>query len=151
VKRLTSALLILGIFASAALAQPAQQVMKDRHRVLAGWLGTVRAAESKYKSKHGVYGDLAALRDAHLLNALVFDSHKPTETGPDTNLVPESTHFEVTVSSDGEHYYFSIWEILEEWIIGVSGDEVSTGHSVGRRPPPPREDIPEGPLLSLPG
>ena len=150
-KRLTGALLVLGIFASTALAQSAEQVMKDRHRVLAGWLGTVRAAESKYRSKYSVYGDLTALRDAHLLDALVFESDKPTEAGPDTTLVPKSTHFEVTASSDGEYYKVSIWEILEGWSIGVFADEMSTGHSLGRRPPPPPEDDPEGPLLSLPG
>jgi hypothetical protein len=154
VKRLKGALLILGIFASTALAQSAEQVMKDQHRVLAGWLGTVRAAESKYKSKYGVYGDLTALRDAHLLDALVFESDKPSETGPDTNLVPKSTQFEVTASSDGKHYNVSIGEILELWSIGVSANEMSTGYGVGRRlppPPPPPKDGPEGPLLSLPG
>jgi hypothetical protein len=152
VKRLTSAVLILGIFASTALAQ-SEQAMRDRHRVLAGWLGTVRAAETKYKSKYGVYGDLAALRDAHLLNALIFESDKPTETGPDTNLVPKSTHFEVTAPSKGEHYKVSICEVLEESSICVHADEMSTGFSKGRRQPlqiPPSEDGPDGPLLSLP-
>jgi hypothetical protein len=147
VRRLTVALLILA--ASTALAQSAEQVAKDRRRVLADWLGIVRAAESKYKSKYAVYGDLAALRDAHLLDTLVFESDKPTKTGPDTNLVPTSTHFEVTASKDGKHYKISIWEILEDRGIGVFGDEMITGESSGRRLPPP-EDGPEGPLLSLP-
>jgi hypothetical protein len=95
-KRLTVALLIVGIFASIARAQSAEQVMKDRRKVLFGWIGTIRAAESAYKSKHGVYGNLNALRDAHLLDSLVFESDKPTETGPVLNFVPTSTRFEVT-------------------------------------------------------
>lgn len=149
-KKLAGTLLMLGIFASTALAQSAEHVMKDRHGVLVGWLGTVRAAESKYKSKYGVYGDLTALRDADLLGALVFESDKLTETGPDTNLVPKSTHVEVTASSDGEHYKASIWEILEGRTIGVFADEMSTGHSIGRSPPPPG-DGPEEPLLCFQG
>ena len=92
-KRVTARLLILGAFASTALAQYGEQVMKDRRRVLGGWLGTVRRAESKYKSKYGVYGDLTALRDTHLLDTLVFESDKPTEAGPDTNFVPTGTPF----------------------------------------------------------
>jgi hypothetical protein len=149
-KRLTGALLILGLFASTALAQSAEQVMRDRRRVLAGWLGTVRAAESTYKSKYGVYGDLTALRDAHLLNALIFESDN-LATGPNANLVLKSTHFEVTASSDGEHYKVSILEVFEEWSIGVFADEISTGQSRAGLPPPPPEYDPRGPLLSLPG
>ena len=151
-KGLTSAVLMLGIYASIALAQ-SEQAMTDRHRILSSWLGTIRAAETKYKSKYGVYGDLAALRDAHLLDALTFESDKPTETGPDTNLVPKSIHFEVTAPKNGEHYRVSICEDLEEWSICVHADEMSTGSSKGRRQPlqiPLPEDSPEGPLLSLP-
>jgi hypothetical protein len=137
--------------ASTALAQSAEQVMKERHRVLAGWLGTVRAAETKYKSKYGVYGDLTALRDAHVLDTLIFESDKPTTTGPDTSLIPKSTHFEVTAPSDGEHYKVSICEVLEESGICVHADEMGTGFSVGGRPQvQPPKDGPEGPLLSLP-
>ena len=151
-KGLTSTVLILGIFASTALAQSAEQVMKDRNRVLAGWLGTVRAAETKYKSKYGIYGDLTALRDAHMLDALIFESDKPTETRPGSNLVPKSTRFEVSAPDGGQHYRVLICEkIFEESSICMQGDEKSTGSSRGRFPPPPPEDGPEGPLLSLPG
>jgi hypothetical protein len=152
VKTLTVALLALGIFAPAVLAQSAEQVMKDRRRVLGGWLGTVRAAESQDKSKHGRYGDLTALRGAHLLDALVFESDKPAETGPDTNVIPTNAHFEVTVSGDGKHYKVSIWESSDEWSVSVDADEMSGGWGLGRahRAPPP-EDGPEGPILSRAG
>jgi type II secretory pathway pseudopilin PulG len=138
VKTLIVVLLVLGIFTSAVLAQSAEQVRRERQRVLCGWLRTVRAAESKYKVEHGVYGDLTALRRAHLLDSLVFESDEPTESLPDTNLVPENTHFEVTASSDGKHY--QVWiseEITEELSIGVYGNEISEGASIGRvhRPP----------------
>jgi type II secretory pathway pseudopilin PulG len=150
VKTLTVALLILGIFASTALAQSGEQVMKDRRQVFRGWLGTVRAAEDKYKSKHGRYGDLTALREAHMLD-LVFESDEPTETGPVTNLVPKSTHFEVTVSGEGEHYKVSIYESWGEWSVGVFVDGKSSGWCVGHTTEVPLEDGPDGPLLSLAG
>ena len=150
-KGLTSAVLILGIIAPTALAQ-SPQVLMGRHRILASWVAIVRGAETKYKIRHGSFGDLAALRDAHLLDALAFDSDKPTDTASNTNLVPKSTHFEVSASSDGEHYKVSICEVLEESTICDHGDEISTGFSHARRPHevPPPEDGPEGPLLSLP-
>ena len=47
---------------------------------------------------------------------------------------PRAPHFEVTSSSDGEHYKVSISEdIFGEWGIGVSADEMSAGYSVGHR------------------
>jgi hypothetical protein len=151
-----SAVLILGIFASTALAQ-SEQVVTDRHRILANWLGTVRAAETKYKSKYGVYADLTGLRNAHLLEDLIFESDKPTETAADANRVPKSTLFEVTASSDGKHYKVSICEVYEEVLgepsICSQGDEMSTGFSKGRRQPlqvPLPDDSPDGPILSLP-
>jgi len=131
VKSLTAAVLILGIFASTALAQSAEQVMKNRRKVLGGWRGTVRAAEAKYKSKNGRYGDLTALRQAHMLDALVSESDEPTETGPGTNLVAKSTHFELTASADGEHYKVLIYESWDEWSVSVSADEASSGWGVG--------------------
>jgi len=139
VKTLTVALIVLGIFASAVFAQSDEQVMKDRRRVLGGWLRTVRAAESKYKNRYGVYGDLTALRAVHLLDSLVFESDdEPTEIGPDTNLVFKSTHFEVTASSNGEHYKVSIGEeISEELSIGVSADENGSWSWGGRVRHPP--------------
>lgn len=131
-KRLTGALLILGIFAPAALAQSAKQVMKDRHSVLYGWLRTVREAEKKYKNKYGVYGDLTALRDAQMLDALIFESDKPTPTSPNKNLVPKSTMFEVTAPSGGQHYKVRICEGSEESRLCVVASERSKGFSVGQ-------------------
>lgn len=82
-ERVADSLLIWACFVSTALAQSPQVVM-DRHKVLAGWLGAVRTAEAKYKSEHGVYGDLAALRAAHLLDTLIFESDQSTTTEPNT-------------------------------------------------------------------
>jgi hypothetical protein len=130
VKRL-SAVLVLALVCSA-FAQFPEQVAMKRHRVLRGWLVTVRAAESNYKTKYGVYGDLAALRRAHLLDSLVFESDKPTESVRDTNLVPESTNFEVTASGDGKHYQVSISEEPTAMLtIYVWGNEISEGSSLG--------------------
>ena len=150
-RRLTAVLLILGAFAPTALAQYAEQVTKGRHKVLASWLRIVRAAETEYKSKHGRYGGLTALRDAHMLDTLNFESEKLTATEPVTSLVPQSTRFEVTAPGEGRPYKVSICEVLEESSICVFGDEMGAGYSRGRQPLPPPEDGPEGPLLSLPG
>ena len=70
---LTIAVLILGAY-STVFAQSAERVIRDRHNVFAGWLGILRTAESKCSNKHGVYGNLAALRDGHLLDVLVLAS-----------------------------------------------------------------------------
>jgi len=151
-KRLTGALLILGIFASTALGQSVEQVMKDRRMVLFGWISAIRSAESKYKNEHDIYADLNALRDAHLLGALVFESDKPTGTGPAANFVPKATHFEVTASSDGKHFSVEIRERLDVGTVGVFADETGGG-SMQCSPPqvPFIEDGPEGPLISLAG
>lgn len=158
-KTLTVTLLVLGVFASAVFAQSKPQVavsepqaVKERSRVLAGWVRIVRGAESQYKSKHGRYGDLAALREAHLLDALTFESEKPAETTSDANLVPQSTHFEVTTSGDGEHFSALIWESLNEWSVSVHADETGGGDGLGHTQEIPLpEDSPQGPILSLAG
>ena len=134
-KTLTVALLILGVFTSAVFAQSAEQRMKERRKVLVGWLFTVKAAESKYKAERGVYWDLAALRGAHLLDSLVFESDLPVNAVPeDTNVVSQPTYFRVTASRDGKHYKVSISEeITEELSISVYADEISAGGvSTGR-------------------
>jgi hypothetical protein len=157
VKRLTGALLILGIFVSTSFAQSAEQAMKNRRKVLFGWLGTVKTAETKYKSKHGRYGDLTALRESHLLDVLVFESDHSSasahgETESEASFVPKSTSFQVTISSDGQHFRVTISESLDDRCgVGVFADEMSSGSSVCRPLPMPWEDRPEGPLISLPG
>src|SRR5713226_9219733 len=80
-------------------AQTAEQIIEGRRKVFVGWLGIVNFAEAKYKSKHRVYGNLTALRHAHLLDALVFESNVPSSP-PDSSLIPVSTGFRVTVSRD---------------------------------------------------
>jgi hypothetical protein len=130
-KTLTVTLLVLGVFASAVLAHSEPQAVKERRRVLAAWVSIVRGAESRYKTKHGRYGDLAALREAHLLDALTFESEKPAETTSDANLVPRRTHFEVTTSADGEHFRVSIWESLDEWSVSVHADEMGGEYGLG--------------------
>ena len=150
--RLARTLFILGALAAAALAQ-SDQVSIERHRIAAGWLGVVRGAESKYRSKYGVYGDLRALRDAHLLNDLIFESENPKKARPGTNFIPKGTGFEVTASPDGRHYKIAISPSWVDFSIAVFGDENSAGFSQVRvtpRLPQDIEDGPEGPLLSSP-
>ena len=95
-------LLVFSALASAALAQSSDQVFFERHRIIIGWARVVSVAESKYRSKYGVYGDLTALRDAHLLNNLTFESENPKKTEPGANFIPKRTQFEVTASDDGK-------------------------------------------------
>lgn len=145
---LACALLILGTLGAGALAQSAEQV-HERHKIIAGWLGVIRGAESKYRSEYGVYGDLKALRDAHFLNDLVFESENPRKARPGTNFIPKNTRFEVTASQDGRRYKISI----SDSGINVFGDEHITGFSQGGRVQLRYKDIeddPEGPLLSSP-
>src|SRR5215469_8675684 len=132
VKTLTAGLLALGIFASAVFAQSAGQVLKERHKVLAGWLGIVVAAEKKYQSAHGHYGDLTDLRKTHLLNGLVFESesfprrHHQSEA----NFVPKSTLFQVTVSSDGKHFTVTISEDWDDGcVVSVGAGDRFGGYS----------------------
>jgi hypothetical protein len=105
-KRLTVALLLFAIFASTVFAQSDEHAKKDRHRVIAGWLAMIKTAETKYKGKYGRYGDLADLRKAHLLDALVFesDSSAGTHSNVGANYVPKSALFQVTVSEHGQHF-----------------------------------------------
>lgn len=149
-KRLTVAVLILGTFSSTGFTQSTEQVIRDRHRVFVGWLGMVRTAEFKYRSRHGAYGNLTALRDAHLLDAFVFETRPSPESPPDSTLIPTSTSFQVTVSSDGQHYHVAIRErLVDVGNIGLSAGEASTEWMVARQPHLSYEDGPEGPLPSL--
>jgi type II secretory pathway pseudopilin PulG len=146
------ALLIVGTLASTVLAQSTEQVIKDRRQIFVGWLGIINNAETKYKSKHGVYGNLTALRHAHLLDALVFEPNAPSQGPPDSNRIPTSTGFQVTVSSDGQHYKVAIRErLVDVGNIGLFADEASTEWMVGRptQVPRDREDGPEGPMPSV--
>ena len=131
-KRLTGALLMLVLFASTAQPQSTKQVMRERHRVLVGWLDTVKAAEAKYRSERGVYGDLSALRDAHMLDRLIFEPETPTATGSARNVVPKSATFDVTAPGGGQHYKVTICEGPEESRLCVGASERSTRFWVGQ-------------------
>lgn len=143
-EKLTVAVLIVAACASAVFAQSVEKEIRDRHEVFLGWVGIVKTAEYKYKRKHDVFGTLAALRQAHLLDALVIDSDDPytyfyTETAPDSCLIPKSTSFQVTVSKDGQHYQVKIQQDVGGKILVMFANETSTGvgdcrarHSVPR-------------------
>jgi hypothetical protein len=122
-------------------------------QVFVGWLGIVNFAEAKYKRKHGVYGNLTALRHAHLLDGLVFESNASSQSQPDSNLLPASTGFQVTVSSDGQHYKVAIHERLVDVgnisLLVDQGPPRSTEWIVSRPPQAPPEDGPQGPLPSV--
>ena len=154
-KWLTVAVLMLGTFVATVFAQPApmEEATRDRLRALSGWLRLIRPAENKYKSKYGRYGDLADLRKAHLLDALIFesDSSAGTNREAETNFVAKSTIFQVTVSDNGQHFRATIREgcvSVETNDTGVSGSEFCLP---SRGFPRDLKDGPEGPIIALPG
>jgi hypothetical protein len=141
-KTLTVALLLLGTFAPTPYAQSAEQALRDRRKVLGGWLAMIKTAETKYKGKYGRYGELTDLRKAHLLDTLFFESEASAETHSEAeaNFVPKSTSFQVTVSTEGQHFKVAIHE-----------DETSSGSMIGRPAPrAPIEDIPDRPIFARP-
>ena len=75
-KRLTVSLLVFSVFTPSVFAQSVESVDLAEHRLrtFSGWLEMVKGAERDYKNKNGRYGDLVALRKAHLLRRLVFES-----------------------------------------------------------------------------
>ena len=152
-KSLIVALLIVGTMASTVFAQTAEEVIRGRRSVFVGWLGIVNLAEAKYKSKHGVYGNLTALRHAHLLDGLVFESNASSQSTPDSNLIPASTGFQVTVSSNGQHYKVAIHERLVDVgdisLFVDQGAPRSTEWIVSRPPQAPLDDGLQGPLPSV--
>src|SRR6266496_6833949 len=102
-KWLTVAVLIFSVFAPTVFAQDQSE---DPWRVFSRWIEMVKGAEKDYRNKNGRYGDLAALRKAHLLDSLVFESHSSAGASGivDANFVPKRTLFQVTVSADGQHF-----------------------------------------------
>ena|ERR1700733_6484240 len=109
-KRLTVALLLFGVFGPTVFAQSG---VPSEHpwSVSSGWIEMVKGAERDYKSKNRRYGDLAALRKAHLLDRLVFESDSLAGASGkvDPNFVRKRTVFQVTVSKDGQHFRAVIW------------------------------------------
>jgi hypothetical protein len=153
-KWLTVSLLLFSVFGPTVFAQSVEQA-EDPFRVFSGWLEVVKGAERNYKNKNGRYGDLAALRKAHLLDRLVFESDSSAETSgkADANFVRKRTLFQVTVSKDGQHFRAVIGVKCTSTMIDADdmgnkrygmSDEISC--------PPirlPLLDSPEGPIISV--
>ncbi|HKR86031.1 MAG TPA: hypothetical protein VJS37_17860 [Terriglobales bacterium] len=78
----------------------------DLQKIWSGWLQKVEVAERDYKNKNGRYGDLAALRKAHLLRSLVFEPCSSAGAGSKARIsfIPKSTLIQVTVSEDGQDF-----------------------------------------------
>ena len=76
-KRLTIALLIFSVSAPTVFAQDESE--DDHWRVFSRWIEMVKGAERDYKNKNSRYGDLAALRKAHLPDRLVFESDSSSD------------------------------------------------------------------------
>ena len=139
-KRLTVALLVFGLFTPIVSAQSVEQAnLSERGHIFSGWLEMVRDAESAYKKKNGRYGDLAALRKAHLLRGLVFESglSKGLSGTAEANFVPKSAEFQLTVSADGQHFR----AVIGDTCMSVSADD--SGNEVGMLDC--HRDIPDSP------
>jgi hypothetical protein len=128
--RLTVALLVFSVFTPTIFAQCVETMSFEQaqHRVrkFSGWFEMVKDAEMDYKHKKGRYGDLAALRKAHLLRSLVFESGSsaaPKGRSQD-NFVSEDTRFQVTVSADGQHFRVAISDM---WVAVFGADETGFG------------------------
>jgi hypothetical protein len=153
-KRLTVALLVFSVFGRTVSAQSVESVEHAEHRlrVFSGWLEMVRGAERDYKNKNGRYGDLAALRKAHLLGSLVFESDSAAGASgkAKANFVSKSTRFQVTVSEDRQHFSASIGEHCA----GVDADDMGDSgswccHCESLYLLRDLEDSPEGPIISV--
>jgi hypothetical protein len=169
VKRLTVVLLVFSVFTPAVFAQTVESVEHAEHRlkIFSGWLQIVKDAERDYKEKNGRYGDLAALRNAHALRSLVFESgtrarslvFEPRSSAgarakAQANFVPKGTFFQVTVSQDGQHFN----AVIGEECVSVSADDMGNGGSgcchCGPEVYhylPDLEGSPEGPIIAVAG
>jgi len=167
VKRLTVALLVFNVFTPIVLAQTVESVEHAEHRlrIFSGWLEMVKGAERDYKNKNGRYGDLAALRRAHLLRNLVFEprsrasslvfewgSSAGARAKAQANFVPKSTLFQVTVSEDGQHFS----AVIGEHCARVDADDMGQGgswccHCESPYLLPDFEDSPAGPIIAIAG
>ena len=154
--RLTVALLVVSVFTPSVFAQSVQWVEsgeqhEHRFRILSDWLEMVKGAERHYKNKNGRYGDLAALRKAHLLDGLVFESDSSAGVSGkvDTKFVPKRTLFEVTVSEHGQHFT----AVIREYCVNVNADDMGGEWSVCCCWSPflhrDFDDSPEGPIIAI--
>ena len=150
-KWLTVAVLIFSVFAPTVFAQDQSE---DPWRVFSRWIEMVKGAERDYKNKNGRYGDLAALRKAHLLDRLVFESDSSSDASgeADANFVRKRTLFQVTVSEDGQHFS----AVIGEHCARVDADDMGQGgswccHCESDHLLPDFEDSPAGPIIAIPG
>jgi len=155
VKRLTVALLVFNVF-TPIVAQTVESVEHAEHRlrIFSGWLEMVKGAERDYKNKNGRYGDLVALRKAHLLRRLVFESGSSVGARgkAQANFVRKSTLFQVTVSEDGQHF----GAVIGEHCARVDADDMGQGgswccHCESPYLLPDFEDSPAGPIIAIAG
>ena len=161
-KRLTVALLLFSVFGSTVFAQSGEP-SEDPWTVFSGWIEMVKGAERDYKNKNRRYGDLAALRKAHLLDRLVFGSDSlagfslllGSSGKVDSNFVRKRTVFQVTVSKDGQHFRAVIGAWCASAIVADDrGNERYGGMDDIISCPPvrlPLLDGPEGPIISVAG
>ena len=155
-KRLTVSLLVFSVFTPTVFAQSVESVEQAEHRlrIFSGWLEMVKGAERDYKNKNGRYGDLVALRRAHLLRSLVFESGSSAGARgkAQVNFVRKSTLFQVTVSEDGQH----VSPVIGEHCARVDADDMGQGgswccHCGSRHLLPDFEDSPAGPIIAIAG
>jgi hypothetical protein len=151
VKRLTIVLLAFSVLTPSVFAQTVESVEAAEHRLrlFSAWLTIVKGAEQDYKNENGRYGDLAALRKAHFLRKLVFESDS---TGPSdkaqAKFVPKRTLFQVTASEDGQHFR----AVIGEKCLNVNADDMGREWSMSCGSPILHrdfEDSPEGPIISV--
>ena len=150
-KWLTVALLLFSVLAPTVFAQDQSE---DPSRAFSRWIETVTAAERDYKNKNDRYGDLAALRKAHFLDRLVFESDSSSGASGrvDANFVPKHTLFQVTVSADGHHFRAVIGVNCTSTMVEVD-DRGNPRYGMERISCPPVRlplvDSPEGPTISV--
>ena len=150
-KWLTVAVLIFSVFAPTVFAQDQSE---DPWRVFSRWIEMVKGAERDYKNKNSRYGDLVALRRAHLLRRLVFESGSSVGARgkAQANFVRKSTLFQVTVSEDGQHFS----AVIGEYCARVDADDMGQGgswccHCESPYLLPDFEDSPAGPIIAIAG
>lgn len=149
-KLLTLALLLFNVSAPAMFAQ---DQLDNPWRTFSSWIQVVKGAEQSYKNRNGHYGDLAALRKAHLLDKLIFesDSSSGVRRKTDAYFVRKQTVFEVTVSNNGQHFRAVIGNWCASTIIADDRGYEQYVSELNNCPPVrlPQQDGPDGPIISI--
>ena len=131
-KTVPVALLAITVFTPRVFAQSVVEWVVEsgeqpehRFRTLSDWIEMVKGAERDYQNKNGRYGDLAALRKAHFLRSLAFESRSSAGVSgkAEANFVPKSTLFQVTVWADGQHFR----AVINDMWVGVNTGDVGGG------------------------